>query len=346
MNSLLNSRCTSRGEPPFQEWYSSVIKQKWGVLKYQDKKLETVASDAHKAAAQLVGLLGGHPLVLDQAGAYINNASCSFNDYIQIYDENRLMSLNERGFPGDKHPEAVTVTFEVSFQRACELCLAVADVLHFCAFLRPDDIPEELFGQDGGLKLDKIMFNKAISALNRYSLIKRNADKGLLSVHQLVQAVLADKMDVQTQRLWAERVIIALNAIVPDGEDHQWNRYERILNHLLKCVNLIDRWQIQIPAAAYLLHDTARYLHGRVRYAEAQPLYLRTFQMRRQALGPMHPKIIAPLHNLANLYQAEGQYLEAEKLYQEVLEICEHTLAPDDPSLIAASIISTSATDP
>lgn len=297
---------------------------------------DIIASDIYNAARQLVDLLGNHPLALDQAGAYIEETEVSFAEYLRIYADQRLILLSRRGWSGDEHPETVTVTFEISFQRACKLCPPAADILYFCSFLYPDDIPEELFSQDDGLKLSIPAFYEAIAALRRYSLIKRNDEKKLLSVHRLVQAVLADKMDTQTQRLWAERVIIALYAIVPDGEDHQWSHYERILNHLLKCVDLIDRWQIYTPAAAYLLHDTARYLHGRVRFAEAKPLYLRTVEIRQQALGRVHPDLIDPLLDLANLCQDEGQYTEAQAYYQEVLDICEQTLAPDEPVITSA----------
>src|SRR6266567_2006370 len=70
-----------------------------GVLK-DGTEPDTVASDILNAARQLVALLGGHPLALDQAGAYIEETGTSFDDYLQLYADQRLMLLNERGLLG------------------------------------------------------------------------------------------------------------------------------------------------------------------------------------------------------------------------------------------------------
>jgi tetratricopeptide (TPR) repeat protein/DNA-binding XRE family transcriptional regulator len=316
-----------------------------------DALLEQAAPEDYEQALALWELVEGLPLALDQIGAYIRATGRSLASYRVLYEQRRLDLLKERGKTPPGHKESVVTTFSVAFDRVQIANPAAADLLRLCAFLHPKAIPMELITESPSslgphasslgsslisLSNDPLALDKAIAILGEYSLLDHNTRDHTLNMHRLVQAVLADGMDAQTQHLWAERVIITLNASLPDGEDHQWNRYERYLNHLLNCVDLIDRWQIHIPAAAYLLHDTARYLQDRARYAEAKPLYLRTLQIRRQALGQMHPEIIAPLFYLANLCQDEGQYLEAENLYQEVSEICEHTLAPDDPRAISA----------
>src|SRR5207247_7123052 len=104
---------------------------------------------------------GGHPLALDQAGSYIEGG-VSFTDYIDRYREERHRLLDERGsLDGEysDHPESVVVTFELCFNKARERHPVSIDILRFCAFLHPDDIPYELFRHDDCFRLDAQAFN-------------------------------------------------------------------------------------------------------------------------------------------------------------------------------------------
>ena len=55
----------------------------------------------------------------------------------------------------------------------------------------------------------------SFSAL-KYSLIRRDPNASTLEIHRLVQAVLKQGMDETTQRVWAERVIRAINLTFSD----------------------------------------------------------------------------------------------------------------------------------
>ena len=69
------------------------------------------------------------------------------------------------------------------------------------------------------------------------------------------------------------------------------------------------------------------------RYAEAEPLYRRSLEIREKQLGPDHPDVATSLNNLAVLYQAMGRYAEAEPLYRRSLEIREKQLGRDHPDV-------------
>ncbi len=202
-----------------------------------------IAFDVHSAARGLVEILGGHPLALDQAGAYIEETGVSFASYMQLYSDQRLLLLNRRGWLAAEHPETVVVTFEISFQQACKVHPLAADVLHCCSFLHPDDIPEELFSQGQSLKMNTATFDNAIAALRRYSLIKRNGEEKLLSVHRLVQAVVQDTMAAETKKQWMQRTVQAVNAAFPDIAISQWKVCERYLPHALLCTTWIEQEQ-------------------------------------------------------------------------------------------------------
>jgi tetratricopeptide (TPR) repeat protein len=282
---------------------------------------ETLALTIREAAAQLVDLLGRHPLALDQAGAYIEETGASFNDYLRLYREQRRILLKKRGLLGDEHPESVVVTFEVCFQRASTLCSSAAGVLSFCAFLHPDAIPEEIFSHVEHLKLSPLAFNDAIRALRRYSLIKRNAQDKLLSVHRLVQAVRKDGMDKETHPEWAERAVLAVNAAFPVVKFNNWSFCDRLLPHALVCWDLIKQHHLFSGETSALLKNMGWYLMERERYAEAEPVLRQALAIREQQLGPQHSDTATSFNDLAELYWRQGRYTEAEPLVQHALTI-------------------------
>jgi hypothetical protein len=120
-----------------------------------DATVDMVAVEVRESASDLVELLGGHPLALDQAGAYIEDTEVTFTDYINLYRIQRRILLNRRGaieseLEGEysEHPEAVATTFALCFTKARERHHLATDLLCFCAFLQPDAMPYELFQHD------------------------------------------------------------------------------------------------------------------------------------------------------------------------------------------------------
>lgn len=68
-------------------------------------------------ALALTKKLGGLPLALDQAGAYIEETQCSLADYERQYQTRRAELLAHRGALMDEHPESVTTTWALSFAK-------------------------------------------------------------------------------------------------------------------------------------------------------------------------------------------------------------------------------------
>src|SRR5207249_3241843 len=104
-------------------------------------KLDTVAADIRETVLELVKLLGGLPLALDQAGAYIQETGISFTGYVKCYHTERRRLLDRRQSrvsKYSKHPRAVAATLNLSIKKAAEQHPLASDILHFCAFLQPD----------------------------------------------------------------------------------------------------------------------------------------------------------------------------------------------------------------
>jgi tetratricopeptide (TPR) repeat protein len=303
-----------------------------------DAPLEQADGSERTIALSITQELGGLPLALDQAGAYIEETHCSLADYLQLYRSQRTDLLKERGGMVLDHPEPVATTWSLSFTQVQARSAAAADLLRVCAFLHPDAIPEEIITEGTtklGPNLQAIMqnplaLNQAIGVLLSYSLLKRQAEEHLLSMHRLVQAVLKDGMDAPTYRQWAERVVQAVNQALPEMEYRTYVRYERCLPHLQECAKLIDQEHLSLNAARHLLLQAGSYLKEHARYAEAEAFYQHSLHIREQALGPNHSDLAYPLYNLAVLYEEQGKYTEAEPLYQRALHLWEQAMGPDD----------------
>ena len=220
-----------------------------------------------------------------------------------------------------------------------ERSAAAADLLRVCAFLHPDAIPEEIITEGAAelgpnlhaVKHNPLIFNQAIGVLLSYSLLKRQPEEQLLSMHRLVQAVLKDGMDVSTYHQWAERVVQAVNQALPEMEYRTYARYERCLPHAQECAQLIEQEHLTSFASRWLLYQTGFYLKEHARYSEAEVFYQHSLRIMKQAQGPDHPDVAYPLNGLANLYRDQGKYAEAEPLYQRALHIWEQALGPDHP---------------
>ena len=304
---------------------------------------EAILTDADPAdiaqAREITNELGGLPLALDQAGAYIERSQCSLLDYRQRYQMRRSLLLQQRGDLVEDHPEPVATTWSLSFERAEEQCPASGDLLRVCAFLAADAIPEEIITQGAvhlgerlqPMEADPFLLDEAISALAAYSLLRRERTTKMLSVHRLVQAVLRDTMDEQTQQQWAERDVLAVNVVFPEVEFETWSQCERYLPHAQTLTDLVEQRKLMLLEAASLLDRVGMYLYDRGRYGEAEPVFMRVLEIREQRLGKEHLETGNILHHLAILYQEQGKYAEAEELYQRALAICEQELGERHP---------------
>ena len=82
-----------------------------------DAQLDRVSETDRTQAMTISELLGGLPLALDQAGAYIEETATSLSDYIILYSVQRTALLRERGDFAIDHPESVATTWSLSFEK-------------------------------------------------------------------------------------------------------------------------------------------------------------------------------------------------------------------------------------
>jgi tetratricopeptide (TPR) repeat protein len=303
-----------------------------------DAPLSQARAHEREQARQITRELGGLPLALAQAGAYIEATGTSLDQYQRIYQEHRAEVLRERrGVEGD-HPEPVATTWALSIQRVEEKNPVAADLLRLCAFLAPEAIGEEIIIKDletvgptpGALAADAYLLDQAVETLRASSLLTRDPQAHTLSIHRLVQAVVRDAFAEDTRTQWIQRVVRALAALFPPGTYEHWPQCERLVPHALLCASWIEAQQITTPEAATLLHRTAQYQHARGRYAEVERLYMLALTIRKRFQED--PELADNLMHLGDFFSSQGRYEQAIHHCAQALAIRTLVLGAEHPA--------------
>jgi tetratricopeptide (TPR) repeat protein len=308
------------------------------------EKSETLASPESAAARALVERLGGMPLALDQAGAYLEETGCSVETYLERFDLQRHALLARRGRLAVEHPDSVAATLTLAYQHMTRGNTVAAQLLCLCAFLHPDLIPEEVLaaGPDAlGLTLgaavtDPLRLDEALADLASLSLVSRDRRTHALGVHRLVQEVVRFALPPEDQRLWASRAVSSIAQTLPEGDPYHFGPFVRLLPQAMAAVELAQRWKMQTIEAARVMEQLGAHHQLAGDYAESRRLLVRALRLRKQLQGLAHIDTAATRMHLAELSLALGHYARADTLARAALSSRRAQLAPDDARIAHA----------
>jgi tetratricopeptide (TPR) repeat protein len=305
--------------------------------------LEQVERQYKDAAEEITRQFDGHPLALDQAGAYLEETQQSLLDYLELFKRRKHTLLNRRGEHSADHQESVMTTFSLALERVSREYPAAVELLRFCAFLHPDAQPEELLMAGARsfaepfqeLASDSFALSDALAVLRKYSLVRRHPATRTVSVHRLVQEVVRQTLEREQQRHLAEMAVNTLSREFPSNEPAFWQQCQRYLPHARVGLQLVADWQMRSIEAVHLANRVGDYLYKRAEFAEAQSCY-------EQALGLLteeeEPLFLAQvLSNLGVLHLMQAHYVQAEPYLQRCLSLRERLLPSTDP-LLAQSL--------
>ena len=292
-----------------------------------DLSVDDITLEYRDQAKEIYDLLDGLPLALDQAAAFIEEVPYSVKDYIDLYNSEGEALRKRRGKLTRDHRESVTITFQLAFDRLESANTNAANILRLCAFLAPDTIPEEILAT---IIKNSLQLVEAIEEICRFSLLSRDVDNKTYSVHRLIQDVLRDTMDSETQRVWAERSIHIINELFPEVKFENWLLYERLLPHAKWSTKLTKKFKYKFEEIPSLLDKVGSYLVERGGdYWEAKTFYKRALSIKKASFGEDHPNVATTLHNLGRLYCIHGRYSEAETFYKRALSIKKASFGED-----------------
>ncbi|RDD37677.1 putative TPR repeat-containing protein [Trichoplax sp. H2] len=143
----------------------------------------------------LIETLDRLPLAIAQAGVYICASSISVADYCQLYESTRQPMLKDRTLceKRDEH-ESVYVTFELCIQEVQASLSSACDLLHYCSYFNPNNIPREILKKVPSIQgADNLLAtNEEVATLKKYSLVK--ASRKFISVHCVIQDVVRERL--------------------------------------------------------------------------------------------------------------------------------------------------------
>ncbi|KAF8349167.1 P-loop containing nucleoside triphosphate hydrolase protein [Amanita rubescens] len=126
-------------------------------LLFKSAKLNHTSEDVQILAKQLISKLGGIPLAIDQAGAYMVACRCSLQDYLELYAKNHDQLMHNPSFKGASGYGLSTYeTWEMSMKEieawaakgvesGAVTAKSAVTLYRIIAFLHNENIPEELF---------------------------------------------------------------------------------------------------------------------------------------------------------------------------------------------------------
>lgn len=307
----------------------------------EDPGRRTLSEPERRDAAELAALLGGLPLALEQAAAYIEEYRCSLAEYVRLYQEQRATLLQMQKLDPNDYRASVATTWLISFQRVEEANPDAVLLLRLLAFLHPDAIPENALLQ-GAAELGPAFqtaaenaprLQAAIELLQRYSLIRYHQPTKTLTIHRLVQAVIQDGLGDALARQWAERAVRLVNRSFPGGEFSTWDRCGELMPQVLACVDHIKTWGLALREAGDLLFRAGENLALRNQFEDALALMQQSLAIRQQVLDETHPDVANSLNDMGYISYEMGRYEDAFRFYQQALEIRQQVLDETHPDI-------------
>jgi hypothetical protein len=321
--------------------------------------LVTRTGDPDRASATAIaGELGGLPLALEQAGAYMQAAGMTLAQYLPLLRA-RQGDLLARGQAGG-HPGHVAATLGLALAWLAADAPHAAGLMRLLAFLAPEPVPLALLlthphphphpgpgpgaGAEAGAGLgadvlaeigpllgDPLAVADAVAALRRYSLVTPAGD-GLVLVHRLVQAVTRAALPAGQADWWRQAAATLTEAAVPpDPEDHAtWPEFAVLLPHARAVLDLTSAGMSR--AAAYLgesgSHHAARELSALITSACAGD----------DRYGPEHPATLTARFMLARSAGLAGDPAGARDQLAALLPVQERILGPEHPGTLATRL--------
>ena len=287
-----------------------------------------------ESALELAGQLGGLPLALEQAAAYLRATGKNLAGYLALFGRRRG-DLLARGEPAG-YGKTVAATWTLAFDQLEQSEPRATSLLRLLAFCAPEPIPLSLLMQPrpglaaqldpevasvlAPLLDDELAVDAAMEALLRYSLVGQPAD-GLVSVHRLVQAVTAEQMPPDLVRAWQRAAAALVEAALPGdpSQPRAWPQFAVLFPHA----------QAALAGDSAGLARIASHLGYSGSYIAARDLHQSICTARERVLGPEHPDTLISRGTHARLTGEAGDAAGARNLFAALLPVEERTLGPE-----------------
>jgi Tetratricopeptide repeat len=289
-------------------------------------------SASQTAARELADELGGLPLALEQAAAYMRATGLSISEYLILFQQRRG-DLLTRGEP-TRYAKQVATTWTLAFDELQQTAPSAIGLLRLLAWYAPEQIPLRLLLQPlpnphgplpeelASLLDDPLTADDAVASLRRFSLVSQ-PQNGLISVHRLVQTVTRSHLSPDHAESWRQAAQLLIEAALPADADQpgNWPAFAALLPHA----------QLTLPPDGDRMTRIADYLGHSGNYAAARDLQRQIVDALQRSSGNEHPGTLMARAGLAYWTGWAGDPATARDQYATLLPISERVLGGDHP---------------
>ena len=278
-------------------------------------------------------LLGGLPLALEHAAAYISENDITFTKYIEMFNKYKIRLL-EKGLTKDE--ASIASTWQASIDTID--IEAARQLLYICSYYAPEKIQLDTLILDNeylmqplkNVVADELELNSIVHELRRYSLIGK--EDWNLSIHRLLQESVRHYAKHCTEYIECcfnhiNMLMKGNNYVVKEGRDAA----RLLLPHALSVFNNIEGLDLQLGDIHTLCFNMAYSFSEFAMYTDSVQWYNKALAIREKVLGAEHPDTATTYNNIAGVYDSQGDYPKALEWYNKALAISEKVLGAEHP---------------
>ncbi len=309
---------------------------------YGTSDLQNKEDEGGREVAEKLGCLA---LAIVQAGAYIRETSCSFNNYLTLYYQRRELVLTylPQQYTGTDYRYTVYATWQVSLNMIESKQDATSkhalELQKILCFYHHDRVPMQMFyntwynlredpntsdallwPQSG---LNFFDYRQAVQAsvtlLASFSLVTREAN-ALLSMHPLVNDWCQNQVAVNGKQARCQQAISLLaRSVAWKFKTDDYNFRRSLVSHIHACLRVPE--YCDTAADQQVMRDwpvLALILGENGSTQDAIALLEQTVALRKSQLGEEHPDTLASMYVLAVCYSEVGRQDEGLRLTEQL----------------------------
>ncbi|KAF2469609.1 tetratricopeptide repeat domain-containing protein, partial [Lindgomyces ingoldianus] len=313
-----------------------------GKLKDVRDSLQILSNASHRestmndpAATELAKELDGLPLALATAGAYLDQVSTSFADYLRLYKASWRKLQKTSPQISSYEDRQLYSTWQLSLDHIILQNKHSAMLLRLWAYFDNQDLWFELLqeGRSSGpewlyqITEDELSFTDTMRVLCDYGLVevdKSSRNEVELKGYGMHSCVHFWTAHMVNEKWDSELAGLALECVARHVPEHNaqnsWVTQQRLLRHAGRCWESIAQGKLDDNGIEWALHSFGYMFSVQGRLGEAEKMYQRALQGKEKAWGPEHTSTLDTVNNLGSLYADLGQLKKAEEMYQRALQ--------------------------
>ncbi|CAI7658082.1 unnamed protein product [Penicillium palitans] len=285
-------------------------------------------------AADLARELDGLPLALATAGAYLEQVSISYAEYLQLYRES-WQRLHEETPQLAAYDQTLYSTWNLSYRYIQQQSPIAAMLLRQWAYFASEDLWYELLEDSGpekpewlgALTENKLTFHASLRILCSHGLVEADPTTTLqlvesrgYSVHGCVHSWMIHVLNQGLDKSMAWTAVQCVAQRVPADDEHAfWLIQRRLIAHADRCLEILRKQEVE-DGDVWALFSLGYLYANQGRLQEAEAMYELALEGYEKAWGREHTSTLDTINNLGNLYMGQGRPQEAEAMFERALE--------------------------